>query len=86
MGRKGRQGQEKYTVRQSLLKKHVAGRVETRHSQIMRGLQTTGKDLDYILNIVKRQFQKQQTKHVASRLLSSMTSPDQLYFTYLLIF
>ena len=84
-GEKRKVRQEKYTVRQSLLKKHVAGRAEARDSQIMWGLQTTGKVLDYVLNVVKRQFQQQQTKHVASWLLSSMTSPGQLYFTYLLI-
>lgn len=51
----------------------------------MWGLQTTGKVLDYVLNVAERQFQQQQTKHVASWLLSSMTSLGQLYFTYLLI-
>lgn len=51
----------------------------------MWGLQTTGKVLDYVLNVAERQFQQQQTKHVALWLLSSMTSPGQLYFTYLLI-
>ena len=56
-GEKRKVRQEKYTVRQSLLKKHVAGRAEARDSQIMWVLQTTGKVLDYVLNVVKRQFQ-----------------------------